>query len=118
MVASTDVFVDTDKHIALLKGSRGQLPCRVTRQVDSITWSKGQTFVSARLLLVYQFYEGKWSKIGSGYTDGLYDIETNFSLVINNVEIQDEGFFFCEILDRETGRSFVNQTELDVFGEK
>ena len=109
--------MDTDEHVTLENGIRGEVPCRVTRQVDSITWSKGPNFAASQRLLVFQFYNNEWSKLGSGYTEGLYDIEANFSLVINDVKIQDDGFFFfCEILDRDTGQSFANKTELDVIG--
>ena len=112
----TEVFVDTDQQVTLQTGSRGVLPCRVTRQVDSITWSRGPTFVSSQPILAFLFYDGTWEKLGTGYTEGLYDINANFSLIINNVTIEDRGYFFCEMLDRDIGQTFENQTQVAVFG--
>ena len=111
-----EVFVDTDLQVTLQKGSRGVLPCRVTRQVDSITWSRGPTFESSQPILAFRFYDGTWEKLGTGYTEGLYDINANFSLIINTVTIEDRGYFFCEMLDRDIGQSFENQTQVVIIG--
>ena len=102
----------------LQKGSRGLLPCRVDRGVGLVTWSQGYSPSTAEILLRYKLYNDKWTKGGDGYDSGLYDIHANFSLVIKNVMIaDDDGYFFCEILDLETGQNFWNTTDVLVYGK-
>ena len=116
--SASPVYVSTDKEIVLEKGSQGILPCRVERDVGLVTWSQGYTPSTAEILLRYKFYNKKWTKGGDGFDNELYDIHTNFSLVIKNVRISDDdGYFFCEILDIETGRNFWNNTDVIVYGE-
>ena len=111
------MFVGTDPQIVLLMGDRAELPCRVERVVGLVTWSRGFSPSTADILVRYKFYDNVWTKVGWGYDTGLYDIHTNFSLVINNVVVDDDdGYFFCEILDWETGRNFWNKTDVIVYG--
>ena len=107
----------TDVHIVLEMGDRAELPCRVERVVGLVTWSRGFSPSTADILVRYKFYDNVWTKVGWGYDTGLYDIHTNFSLVINSVMVDDDdGYFFCEILDRETGLNFWNTTDVIVYG--
>ena len=117
IAASSEVFVDTDRQAKLLRGDRGMLPCRVQREVNTVTWSKGLTPQTAQTLVIYKHYNNEWSKFGPGYNGGLYDIHVNFSLVIHNVTIQDNGSFFCEILDKVIGQNYWNVTDVLVYGK-
>ena len=54
-------------------------------------------------------------KGGDGYSQ--YDIRNNFSLVINEVRVEDNDNFFCEISEFETGDNFYNRTNVVVLGE-
>ena len=117
MAGLPDVLVDTDQQVRLLMGSQGMLPCRVEREVARVTWSKGIQLQTAKILLVYQHHDNMWMKAGYGYAEGIYDVKANFSLIINDVMMKHDGYYFCEILDVDTGRSFSNKTRVEVFGE-
>ena len=111
-----DVSVITEPRVTLQMGSRGLLPCSFDREVAWITWSKGPTETTTYAVIVYESTKDGWKKWGPGYGKG-YDVEENFSLVIQDVAIDDAGYFFCEVLDKGTSLSFVNQTDVNVFGK-
>ena len=106
----------TAARVTLQMGSRSLLPCRVNRDVAWVTWSKGPTPNTTYPVIVYQSTDDGWKKWGPGNGKG-YDVEENLSLVIQDVAIDDAGYFSCEVLDRGTGLSFANQTGVDVFGK-
>ena len=108
-------YVGTEPVVALEKGSRGLLPCKVDRDVNAVYWHKGPS--QSTLLVVFQYFKEEWQKIGQGIDEGLYDIYDNFTLVIKEVAVEDNDYFFCEILDRESGNTFTNQTSVRVFGK-
>ena len=109
--------VGTDHEILVAKGAPAVLPCRVENKVASVTWSKGAQLDSAEIIVIYQDLKEGWVKEIYGDIEGLYDIESNFSLIINEVMIDHDGFFFCEVLDVASGRSIANQTYVKVYGE-
>ena len=116
-VTASVTYVSMEEKAVFQKGAQGVLPCRVDRAVGLVTWSQGDTPSTAEILLRYKFYNGEWSKGGAGYASELYDIQSNFSLTIKNVRIDDDdAYFFCEILDLETGRNFWNKTDVIVYG--
>ena len=110
-------IVDTEAEIVLRKGSHGLLPCRVDKEVAGVYWSKGPTFRTSTLLLLMEFHDNTWKREIPEDSKQFYNINDNFSLVINRTRIQDNGLFFCEILDLDTGTPFVNQTSVTVFGK-
>ena len=112
------MLVDMDLEAKLGRGGRGELPCRVQRNVARVTWSKGPELKTAQILLVYQQDDNDWIKAGYGYIEELYDIEANFSLIINDVMFEHGDYYFCEILDIDTGRSFANKTRVEIFGKQ
>ena len=93
------------------------LPCRVQREVGSVTWSKGPQLKGAEIIVIYQNLKGGWEKTIYGDIEGLYDIESNFSLVINNVMVEHSDLFYCDVLDTGSGRSISNHTNVQVFGK-
>ena len=116
MIVHGEVFVSMDPHITLQNGDKGALPCRVDRQVHSVTWSKGHVVQTADVLLLMQFDDKGSRKAGQGYVDGLYDIDANFTLFIHHVNVTNNGLYFCEILDLESGQNYLNYTDVNVFG--
>ena len=62
-------------------------------------------------------YYAAGEKQGKGYDEGLFDVTTELSLIIKNVSIPDEGRYFCEVSDFETGILFRNYTDVTVFGK-
>ena len=117
MVEPTVVVVGTEPEILLQKGTQAVIPCRVEREVASVTWSKGPQLDTADIIVIYQYLKTGWAKEIYEDTDGLYDIAVNFSLIINEVLIEHDQYFFCEVLDVESGQSIANKTDVNVFGE-
>ena len=109
-------IVHTKAEIVLRKGSQGVLPCRAEKEAAALYWYKGPTLKTATLLLLTLRYENVWEKEITAEFRGLYDINDNFSLVINSTRIHDNDYFFCDILDPESG-TFSNKTRVTVFGK-
>ena len=113
-----EVIVSTDPEVVLQKGERGVLPCRVSREVGTVTWSRGPELTTADILITLQLpHNGEFIKAGQGYEDKLYDIDDNFSLIINEARIYNNGNYFCDVLDLDSGRPITNNTNVIVFGE-
>ena len=55
-------------------------------------------------------------KGGDGYYSRQYDMLDNFTLVINEVRVEDNDNFFCEISELGTGAVFYNRTIVEVLG--
>ena len=53
---------------------------------------------------------------GPGYDEGRYNMTNDYSLIIHDVSVEDEGRYICEISDFETGQVFRNYTEVTVTG--
>ena len=56
-------------------------------------------------------------RVGPGYDEGRFNISEDYSLVIEDVEIEDEGRYFCEASDTKTGRNSLNYSDVTVFGK-
>ena len=106
-----------DTKVILEKGTQGVLPCKVDSDIAAVWyfWSKGPTIATAELLLAFDPEDNV--KQGSGYETGFYDMDATFSLIINNVRVEDNDNFFCEISELGTGTISVNQTKVVVFGK-
>ena len=48
---------------------------------------------------------------------GSYDIDDYYSLIIENVTVEDNGRFFCEMVTLDTNENFNNETNVLVFGK-
>ena len=108
----------TERKVILQKGTRDILPCRVAENTTLayVIWHKGSTFVTADLLVELYFLRGTPIKDGDGYTRGSYDIHDNYSLVIENVSVKDNEYFFCEVVTL-SNEIYTNQTNVIVFGK-
>ena len=78
--------------------TRGVLPCNLDRdrEIAYAFWYKGVTFTGR--LIIYNYRDGVWEKLGPGYESGSYNITENFSLIINSVSLEDNDQFTCEIV--------------------
>ena len=106
----------TQPQISLRKGSQGVLPCVIEGVFDAVQWSKGPDPSSAVILVAYDNFDGYWKKWGKGFQDGSFDINNNFSLVINTVDISDRGRYICEVSFKEEGQ-LLNHSDVNVFGK-
>ena len=111
--------MDTEPEVVLQKDTRGMLPCRVDPSVDVglVFWSSGLTLSTAGIVVHMSLLSEKRTKSGTGYEAGLYDIDDEFSLIINNASVEDNGNFFCEISEKGTGALSHNHTNVVVFGK-
>ena len=109
--------VVTQPEVFFRKGSRGLLPCSLDRERDIvyIHWYKGATFQG--YLFRYEYLHGALTKIFSGDESGYYDLNANFSLVIDPVRVDDNDQFTCEIVVEGILDPFQNSTNISVFGK-
>ena len=112
------MLVGTDPQVIVRKGTRGVLPCRVEREVNAVTWSRGPSDTTAAILVIQRIVSKEWITEGPGYLTGEYDMEDDYSLIIDDVGVEDNDDFFCAILDKDTGRNFVNKTSVMVYGKR
>ena len=93
----------------------GRLACRTDNDVYSVQWNKGQH--GEEHLVALDLYFNPGQRAGPGFDKGLYYIDDEFSLIINNVELSDMDRFFCEVSDMETERQLWNYTDVSVIGK-
>ena len=81
-------------------------------------WLKGSGSFDTLPLVSLVNREGVWAKGGPEYEAGIYDVDTNFSLVINHVQIEHSDVYFCRVAPfQTTAKRFTNQTKVRVFGK-
>ena len=82
-------------------------------------WTKGYISPTRTdtVLVTMKLQENIWTKNGQGYEEHLYDMEANFSLVIENVTTGYEGLYACSTIDPTSGYPISNGTALKVFGK-
>ena len=56
-------------------------------------------------------------RYGPGYEAGMFNITDDYSLVIKDVKVQDEGIYICSFSDYQTGIIFRNSTRVSVQGK-
>ncbi|XP_072166176.1 uncharacterized protein [Diadema setosum] len=101
-VEGSSNFEDVVSSVELIAGERGVVPCRVTTQTAlGVFWIKAGDPPNVYLTILH-LESSPGLKSGQGYEAGLYDISNNFSLIIKDVQFEDEGQYFCDILDFAT----------------
>ena len=98
-------------------GARGLLLCEVQGNVGYIHWRKGPISFNNPPLILFSPNVNGSNKEGPGYESGFYDVTEDFSLVINNVTIENEDTYICTVHDVTTKTLFSNETEVNVFGK-
>ena len=68
------------------------------------------------LLVSLDQYYRVGERSGPGYDRGRYNMTNDYSLIIHDVSVEDEGTYICEVSDFETGRVFRNYTNVTVTG--
>ena len=109
------VSIVTNRSTTLRKGTRGLLPCSVNRAVDIAWWRKGLTAELAKEIIRLDVASGQRS--GQGYDDGSFTISDNFSLILMDPRVEDEGRYFCEVFIGELGTGLRNYTDVEIFGK-
>ncbi|XP_071494162.1 uncharacterized protein [Diadema antillarum] len=90
-----DDVVIVDVRPELLRGFQGKLQCKFHGAPQSVTWRKGNTFSSSSTLVLW--HENVID--GESYRAGLLTLDANYSLVINRVDEDDAGRYYCNVTD-------------------
>ena len=105
-------FVHTESEVYLVEGFPAIIPCKVDRKLYALYWKRATFSADAIIGLDLHFNTGV--KFGNGYDKGSYDITPDYSLIIENVSRSDDGLYYCEVSDFETGALYRNQTRVTV----
>ena len=98
-------------------GTKGQVPCRTDAEVAIVAWSLDPPPEFWRQLVFLDHYKGVWSKgHGPGYSRGLYDIDRNYTLIIETVRVEDGGTYYCSVTAQD-GTSAFNSTTVKIVGK-
>ena len=120
MVALTeavDPLVGTVSSVTAKEGSRGELICNYQRDALAVYWKKGNTSSTAVYVVILDLEYNKGRRSGPGFVEGRFDMTDNYTLVINDVMVKDEGRYFCEVSDHESGTLYRNYTDVQVIGK-
>ena len=101
--------------VALQKGSRGLLPCQVQGAVDYVDWVKGPPTFGNMPLVSTTLEDGIWKK-GRAHESGQYDMASDFTLIISDVDIRNEDFYTCTAKVFHTLDYLTNSTLVSVLG--
>ena len=110
-----NVTVGTLPQVALQKGSRGLLPCQVQGDVDFVGWRKGPAAFTNQPLVIRVLEEGVWKKKRFDES-GQFDMTSDFSLIIRDVDIHNEDFYSCTAKVLHTYDFLADNTDVSVFG--
>ena len=117
LAKAVDPLVGSVSSVTLKEGSRGELVCNYQRDAIAVYWKKGNTSSTAVYIVILDNKYNKGQRSGPGYVDGRFDISDNYTLVINDVMIKDEGRYFCEVSDDDLGKLIRNYTDVQVTGK-
>ena len=80
------------------RGVQGVLPCQINlTEIFSVFWKKGNAFSSAEEIITLVIFMNAGDRNGPGYDAGTFNISNNYSLVIHDVQIANEGRYFCAV---------------------
>ena len=95
------------------RGSSTELPCGYDHEVNTVFWRKENSSAVDAEQIATLYSNG--SRIGHpGFDTRRFDITSNYSLVINDVRLEDEGLYFCQVLDSALDETFGNYTYVKV----
>ncbi|XP_063959183.1 leucine-rich repeats and immunoglobulin-like domains protein 2 [Lytechinus pictus] len=111
-VTVSDDALEMESSVTLPLKQTGRVPCQVNIRPRKVSW-----FGSRNEMLVFIDLSKDSIVIGgTGYKDGLFHITGEYSLVIYNVKIQQEGLYFCVVTDYDTGVTYQDDSLLTVIG--
>ena len=91
--------------------------CNYQPDALAVYWKKGNTSNTAVYVVILDLQKNKGRRSGTGYEEGRFDMTDNYTLVINDVMIKDEGRYFCQVSDDESGTLIRNYTDVQVIGK-
>ena len=69
------------------------------------------------MILRYIQEHEDWRMYLTENVESSYDIDANFSLIIQNVTIDNEDVYYCDVFDLDTGKVETNEIDVAVFGK-
>ena len=115
-VGTSSPILQMEEEVFLEKGTRGLLPCRTDIEVVNLLWSLDPP-PARELLVILEYYGGKWIKVVPGNFKGVFDIDQDFSLVIKDVRVESGAAYHCTVGENGTLNAFTNHTVVNVFGK-
>ncbi|XP_072173161.1 uncharacterized protein [Diadema setosum] len=104
----TASVVGTAPNVQGWKGEDIRLPCDIQEEPLTVQWVKGSISDQQQRTLKAEFFGGELDSL-----EERFDIDKNFSLVITDLEVADEGLYYCEVLLKNT-QSFGNSTIMTI----
>ncbi|XP_072172329.1 uncharacterized protein, partial [Diadema setosum] len=90
------------------KGEDILLPCDIQEEPLVVQWVKGSVLHPADRTIKAGYFDGDFESL-----EERFDIDKNFSLVITDLEVADEGWYNCEVLLKNY-RGFENSTIMTI----
>ena len=112
--ASIDPVVETIPEINVTSGEKGLLRCSYERKPYVVYWIFTNESSSSNLLVALHQYILVGERSGPGYDEGRFNITNDYSLLIHDVSVKDEGKYTCKVADLELNRVFLNHTNVNV----
>eukprot|EP00057_Strongylocentrotus_purpuratus_P015729 XP_011670203.1 PREDICTED: uncharacterized protein LOC105441089 [Strongylocentrotus purpuratus] len=112
--ASIVPVVETIPEITVTFGEEGLLKCAYERKSFAVYWRFVSDSSYGDLLVALDQYYQVGERSGPGYDEGRFNMTNDFSLLIHDVTVKDEGRYICEVSDFETGVVFRNYTDVTV----
>ncbi|XP_072178727.1 uncharacterized protein [Diadema setosum] len=100
--------VGTAPNVQGWKGKDIQLPCAIQEEPLVVQWVKERITDQQQRTVKATFIDGEFLSL-----EERFDIDKNFSLVIPNLEVADEGRYYCEVLLKNS-QAFENSTFMTI----
>ncbi|XP_072164333.1 uncharacterized protein [Diadema setosum] len=100
--------VGTAPNVQGWKGEDIRLLCDIQEEPLAVVWVKGSILDPGERTIKANLFDGRILD-----REERFDIDKNFSLVIRDLEVEDEGLYYCQVLLKNT-QSFENTTVITI----
>ena len=107
--------MQTSSQAIVERGGSGRIPCSYQWPVESVTWSRGDSYDQRTDIVTLNLTYGKATS-GWGYDEGRFSVADDFSLLIEDIVVEDEGMYFCTVTDSAVDTPRYNDTDVSVIG--
>ncbi|XP_072164337.1 uncharacterized protein, partial [Diadema setosum] len=89
--------VGTAPNVQGWKGGDIRLPCDIQEEPLAVVWVRGSILDPGERTTKAEFFDGRILD-----REERFDMDKNFSLVITNLEVADEGYYYCQVVLKNT----------------
>ncbi|XP_072172352.1 uncharacterized protein [Diadema setosum] len=107
MTISSSV-VNTASNVQGWRGEDIQLRCDIHEELLAVFWVKASVLHPELRTTKAEYFDGNFESL-----EERFDIDKNFSLVISDLEVADEGLYYCQVLLKNT-KIFENSTSMTI----